>query len=656
LGSCQETFIEDRRSTGNEEVRLGRHASQDSRRRLAAWPVIAAVAVVVVAALVIGYFLVLNKDRGTAACTGSTVLPVTAAPGAAPSIADAAQQFSSTAPVARGTCVSVRVTTTAGAAVAQALSQNWKGQTSPAPALWVVDSTADIATLDADNSAMTAGHSVTALATSPVVLAVRERPGERVGSWHDVAAGSNGLVLAVPDPVKNRASGDALESIVAGMTQGGSQTGITAAAVTAATPLLGRLAARVPNPPATTEAALLELASRTTGFSAVPVVESDLAAFNATHPPGLTALYPTGRTAADQILPVPLTASWVTDAMSDAAAAFDAFLGDPKGVAILTRHHLRTGTAAVPAPGVDLTTKVAPLLSAPAPVARALKAVWASATGSTPLTDSTPTAGPSLTPRSTLAATSTASATSKTTTTRTAANTPTAAPAATRPSQPTTAAPGAPVATNPGTSSRSSAPPEPGLAITLLVDTSESMNTVQGNLQRIMWTQAAVTAAVSKNQQNSFGLWSFSTREGGLGYDQRVPLGGPAGARNAAARTAALIGAANGLTVGGASWTYAAIQAAYTDAVTNAVAGRKNRMIVLTDGGDTTPGLSRDALKGSIAALRAQNGKVTLDIVGLSAEVTSPALSEIAAAGGGTFTLVDNLADLQPTLLTLMAG
>jgi len=640
LGSCQETFIEDRRSTGNEEVRLGRHASQDSRRRLAAWPVIAVVAVLVVAALVVGYFFLLNKDRGTAACTGATVLPVTAAPGAAPSIADAAQQFSSTAPMARGTCVSVRVTTMAGAAAAQALSQNWKGQTSPAPALWVVDSTADIATLDVDNSAMTAGHSVTAPATSPVVLAVRERPGERVGSWQDIAAGSNGLVLAVPDPVKNRASGDALESIVAGMTQGGRSKGITAAAVTAATPLLGRLAARVPNPPATTEAALLELASRSTGFTAVPVVESDLAAFNATHPPGLTALYPTGRTAADQILPVPLTASWVTDAMSDAAAAFDAFLGDPKGVAILTRHHLRTGTAAVPAPGVDLTTKVAPLSSAPAPVATALKAVWASAIGSTPSTGSTPTTRPSLTPRSTFAATSTASATPKTTTT---ANTPTAAP-------------GVPVATRPSTSPRSSTPPQPGPATTLLVDTSESMNTVQGNLQRIRWTQAAVTAAVSKNPQDSFGLWSFSTLEGAPGYDQRVPLGGPVDARDTAARTAALVAAANGLTVGGTSWTYAAIQAAYTDAVTNAVAGRKNRMIVLTDGGDTTPGLSRDALKGSIEALRAQNKNVTLDIVGLSADVTSPALTEIAAAGGGTFTLVDNLADLQLTLLTLMAG
>ena len=112
---------------------MGRHASQDSRRRLAAWPVIAVVAVLVVAALVVGYFFLLNKDRGTAACTGATVLPVTAAPGAAPSIADAAQQFSSTAPVARGTCVSVRVTTMAGAAAAQALSQNWKGQTPPRP-------------------------------------------------------------------------------------------------------------------------------------------------------------------------------------------------------------------------------------------------------------------------------------------------------------------------------------------------------------------------------------------------------------------------------------------------------------------------------------------------------------------------------------------
>ena len=356
---------------------MGRHASEDRSRRVAAWPIIVVVAALVLAGLAVGYFVILHNSQKAAACSGSTVLPVAASPGAARAVNEAATAFNATTPVARSTCVTVTVNTVSGSVAEAALAAGWKDQKTPAPGLWVVDSAADVAALDASNSAMTAGHTTGNLATSPVVLAMAKPAASGTVTWKGLAAGSaGGPVLAVPSPDVNRASNYALQSLVAAAN---STSTVEAAAVTAAAPLFARLATAVPSPPATTTAALTDLAGGTAGFTAVPVVESDLADFNAAHPPGLTAVYPTGATAGDEIMPVPLTAPWVTDAMSDAAAAFDAFLGDPQGIAIFTADNLRTTSAPPKAPGVDLATPVTPLPDAPVRRSAGHQHPWASA-------------------------------------------------------------------------------------------------------------------------------------------------------------------------------------------------------------------------------------------------------------------------------------
>ncbi len=371
---------------------MGRHASVDRRRRVAAWPIIVVVAVLVLAGLFVGYRVILHDSQQSAACSGSTVLPVVASPGAAPSVQDAAVAFDATTPVARSTCVTVTVDPVAGPAAGAALAAGWKGQRTPAPGLWVVDSAPDLAALDASNPAMTAGHGNSSLATSPVVLAVRVAPSGSV-SWKSVATGTAaGVVPALPAPDGNRATNYALQSIVAA---DGSTTTVSPQAVTASIPVFGRLAAQVPNPPATTAAALSELALGHAAYTAVPVVESDLAAYNTAHPPGLTAVYPTGPTAGDALMAVPLTANWVTAAMSDAAAAFDAFLGSAKGTAIFTANALRTGSPPPQVAGVDLSNPVTQLAGAAPPTRKLIDAAWATAVaaaGASPATTAKPTA------------------------------------------------------------------------------------------------------------------------------------------------------------------------------------------------------------------------------------------------------------------------
>jgi hypothetical protein len=356
---------------------MGRHASADRGRRVAAWPIIVVVAVLVLAGLTVGYFVILKSSQRSAACSGSTVLTVVAAPGAVTSVRDAAAAFDATTPVARSTCVSVTVDEMAGSVAGTALAGGWKNQKTPAPGLWVVDSAPDLAALDASNPAMTAGHGNSSLATSPVVLAVRVAPAAGSVSWKSVASGTaTGVVPAVPTPESNRASTYALESIVAADK---STTTVDAAAVTASIPVFGRLAGAAPNPPATTAAALTELALGHAAYTAVPVVESDLAAYNTAHPPGLIAVYPAGPTAGDSVMAVPLTADWVTEAMSDAAAAFDAFLGNATGTAIFTAHDLRTGSAPPKVAGVDLSTPVTALAGAAAPTRKLIDSTWAKA-------------------------------------------------------------------------------------------------------------------------------------------------------------------------------------------------------------------------------------------------------------------------------------
>ena len=85
---------------------------------------------------------------------------------------------------------------------------------------------------------------------------------------------------------------------------------------------------------------MTQLAAGTGGFTAVPVVESDLTAFNA-RTPGLTAVSPAGGTVGDTIYAVPLTAGWVTPTLEDASSLFMAYLRSPDGVAVLSESGLR---------------------------------------------------------------------------------------------------------------------------------------------------------------------------------------------------------------------------------------------------------------------------------------------------------------------------
>lgn len=353
-----------------------RHSSQGGRRGIATWIIVTAITAVVVVAATVGYILIVNDDDNTQATCGSqVVLPVVTAPGAAAAISQAATAFDATAPVARSACVTTTVTTQPGADTAAALTADWPASAGAPPAVWVTDSEADLLTLEATDSAMTAGRNTAPLATSPVVLAVRSTDAAAVQaaglSWQQLptASGPNGtltlpggehLLVALPDPVINRGTSYALQSVLlaapGGTVDAASAAGAGAAlaGLTAATP--------VDQQPATTQEALADLAAGTGDFTAVPVVASDLTAFSADNP-GLTAVSPSGPTVGDAVYAVPLTASWVTPTLEDASALFLAYLRGPDGTAAFTDQGFVVGSTGSTATATDAGPEVAAALA-----------------------------------------------------------------------------------------------------------------------------------------------------------------------------------------------------------------------------------------------------------------------------------------------------
>lgn len=363
-----------------------RHGSDGGRRGIATWIIVTIVGVVLVAGGVTAYLLVVNgDDQAEAACQSQVVLPVITAPGAAAAINAAATAFVATAPVARSACVSTTVSSMPDDETAAALAAAWQPSVGTAPAMWVPESEAELTTLETTASALTAGRGNNPLATSPVVLAVRTDDAAAVTaadlSWPTLGAatGPDGtvtlpsggkLVLALPDPVTNRATSYALQSVLAG----GTDAAVDPAAVTAAAPDLAAIAAPGPTPePATTQEALTQLVAGSSGFTAVPVVESDLLAFTASTP-GLTGVAPTGETVGDAVFGVPLSAGWVDPAMKDSASLFLAYLRGAGGDKAFTDNGLRVEGSSTDGP------EATPLAAGGA----AVDAAIATAIGATP--------------------------------------------------------------------------------------------------------------------------------------------------------------------------------------------------------------------------------------------------------------------------------
>lgn len=389
---------------------MGRHGDDTRKRGLAGWLVATVVGVVVLLAGTVSYVVWLNSDSGSGtvdtSCTGRVTIEIAAGTAAA-AVQDVADAFNAGRPEARGSCLTAHVNAIDSTQVAAGLIRGWSGQANPEPAVWVPDNLADLASVAAVMPGLVAGVNDTPLAGSAVVLAVA--PASAAGftagfSWADiltadiegspaVLADGSPVTLALGDPRVDRATGYALESMIA--TDPASP--VTVEVVGGATPALAALTSWSAVS-ASTAGLLDDLARGSSTFNAVPVLEATLVAFNRAHGNILQAIYPSGPTAGEQLTAVGLSADWVDQTEVEGAAHFVDFLSSEGGAAPLMLAGLRVpGQQAPAADGIDRGQAVVELPAGGATVAAALAVAMGlpdAPLGTSGSGSSAPTAGP----------------------------------------------------------------------------------------------------------------------------------------------------------------------------------------------------------------------------------------------------------------------
>jgi len=154
------------------------------------------------------------------------------------------------------------------------------------------------------------------------------------------------------------------------------------------------------------------------------------------------------------------------------------------------------------------------------------------------------------------------------------------------------------------------------------------------------FAQEGLRTAVTELAVGNAGLWTAGSSAGTAGYSTPVATAPVRDTVDGKAQSTRLNTAIGGLTAGGTRTTYLAVLAAYQATSDGAVPGRSNRVVLITDGVDQSPGVSRDRVVAQLSAIRDQGKGVALVILGVGETAPDGALTALAEAGGGTYTKV----------------
>ncbi len=164
-----------------------------------------------------------------------------------------------------------------------------------------------------------------------------------------------------------------------------------------------------------------------------------------------------------------------------------------------------------------------------------------------------------------------------------------------------------------------------GQVVTVLTDVSTSMK------PRLDKVKASLRGQVDRSVSGSFGLWEFARDlDGSKPYKQLVGTGPVAEKREALRRSI------DGLKTTDGSQLYTSLAACYETAHDGFVAGRINRVVVITDGA-SDGGIDLAALKSRL------HGKdLAVSFIAIGGEVDKAALTDIAQTTGGSVSVVEN--------------
>ncbi|RLK59419.1 extracellular solute-binding protein [Actinokineospora cianjurensis] len=176
---------------------------------------------------------------------------------------------------------------------------------------------------------------------------------------------------------------------------------------------------------------------------------------------------------------------------------------------------------------------------------------------------------------------------------------------------------------------------EGGGIVTIMVDVSRTMGGDGGDgRSRLDWVKDALKGYTDYTVSGSLGLWPFSrSLEKGKPYAVAVPTGPVTN------RRASLHVAIDGLTPNGATDFYESVVAGYRSAVQGYVPGRRNQLVVITDGG-ADGAMSLSQAKAALRRVSEKGKPVPIDVIAIGRDPDRAALRDLATSTGGTLTVL----------------
>ncbi|MFC6088421.1 substrate-binding domain-containing protein [Saccharothrix lopnurensis] len=189
-----------------------------------------------------------------------------------------------------------------------------------------------------------------------------------------------------------------------------------------------------------------------------------------------------------------------------------------------------------------------------------------------------------------------------------------------------------------------------GQVVHVLVDTSRSVEEPGGDgRSRVEWLREALSGQVNRSVSGSLGLWEFSRElDGDKPYRQLVPTGPVATQRQALLDGVAALAPRSGTQL------YTSVLALYEHAVADHQAGKRNRVVVLTDGANDG-GLTFDELKSRLASAKQPGRDIAVSVIAIGPDPERAPLTELARSTGGTLSVVEDGRGIDAALAQLLS-
>ncbi|MEU4805979.1 substrate-binding domain-containing protein [Actinosynnema sp. NPDC023587] len=189
-----------------------------------------------------------------------------------------------------------------------------------------------------------------------------------------------------------------------------------------------------------------------------------------------------------------------------------------------------------------------------------------------------------------------------------------------------------------------------GQAVTVLVDVSKSMEEPGGDgKSRMVWVKDALAGQVNRSVSGALGLWEFSRElDGEKPYRELVGTGPVIGQKQR------LLDGVAGLRPQSATQLYTSVAALYAKALADYQPGKRNRIIVLTDGANDG-GMTFAQLKTELAGLRQDGKDIAISVLAIGPDPERQPLGELTRTSGGTLSVVDDGRGVDAALAQLLS-